>query len=64
MNRIHGINLPYFFDAYGHDLAPNAVIAMGPGEIDPMRIYAALLAARERGFARSGSGCAKAPRAS
>ena len=50
MNRIHGINLPYFFDAYGHDLAPNAVIAMGPGEIDPMRIYAALLAARERGF--------------
>ena len=50
MNRIHGINLPYFFEDYGHDLAPNVVLAMGPRKVDPMRIYAALLAARERGF--------------
>ncbi len=50
MNRIHGINLPYFCEDYGHDLAPNVVVAMGPRTVDPMRIYAVLLAARERGF--------------
>jgi len=50
MNPLRGINLPYFFDAYGHDLAPNALLRMGPREIDPMRIYRPLLAARERGF--------------
>jgi hypothetical protein len=50
MNPIHGINLPYFCERYGHDLAPNVVVAMEPHKVDPMRIYAALLAARERGF--------------
>ena len=49
MNPLRGINLPYFFDEYGHDLAPNAVLRMGPREIDPVRIYRPLLAARERG---------------
>ena len=42
--------MPYFFDAYGYDLAPNAVSGTGPREIDPMRIYAPLVRAREMGF--------------
>jgi len=50
MKPLRGINLPYFFDAYGYDLAPNALSGMGPREVDPMRIYAQLLRACEMGF--------------
>ena len=50
MNCLHGINLPYFCEDYGHDLAPNIAVPMGPRQIDAMQIYAVLLAARERGF--------------
>ncbi len=50
MSPLPGVNLPYFFDAYGHDLAPNAMSGTGPREVDPMRIYRPLLAAHEMGF--------------
>ena len=50
MKTLRGINLPYFFDAYGYDLAPNDLSGIGPREIDPMRIYGPLLRAREMGF--------------
>ncbi|MBI3769065.1 MAG: hypothetical protein HY271_11320 [Deltaproteobacteria bacterium] len=50
MGFLRGVNLPYFFDAYGRDLAPNALLAAGPFEVDPMAVYRPLLEAREIGF--------------
>jgi len=50
MHPLAGVSLPYFFDAYGHDLAPNAFLGTGPRAVDPMAIYRPLLEARELGF--------------
>ena len=45
-----GVNLPVFGDAYGYDLAPNALRGTGPRNVDPMTVYRPLLQAREIGF--------------
>jgi hypothetical protein len=50
MAALRGVNLAWFFDAYGHDFAPNAVLGTQPEKINPMQIYRPLLKARERGF--------------
>ncbi|HVN27767.1 MAG TPA: hypothetical protein VMT64_04740, partial [Candidatus Binataceae bacterium] len=51
MAALRGLNLPPFFDAYGRDLAPNAVLGRRPPELDSMKIYRPLLETREHGFA-------------
>jgi hypothetical protein len=50
MAALRGVNLPCFFNAYGCDLAPNAVLGSHPEQSNPMRIYRPLLRARELGF--------------
>ncbi len=50
MDPLRGVNLRYFFDAYGHDLAPNALTGAGPRDVDAIGIYRPLIAARELGF--------------
>jgi hypothetical protein len=50
MATLIGIHLPYFFGAYGHDLAPNLRLGTGPEEVDPRLIHRALLTAHEAGF--------------
>ena len=50
MGPLSGVNLPYFFDAYGHDLSPNVLSGTDASNLDPMPIYRPLLAAHEMGF--------------
>ena len=50
MTTLTGIHLPYFFGAYGHDLAPNLRLGTGPEEVDPRLIHRSLLTAHEAGF--------------
>jgi hypothetical protein len=47
---ILGINLPWFFGAYGHDLAPNERHPTWGSDFDTMRAYRPLIEARELGF--------------
>lgn len=50
MRSLLGVNLPYFYGAYGHDLAPNPRFAGWPVECDVFRSYRPLLEARWFGF--------------
>ena len=50
MAALRGVNFPCFFNAYGHDLAPNAVLGRRPDRFHPMQIYRPLLKARALGF--------------
>jgi len=45
-----GVNLPYFYGAYGHDLAPSARFPDWPCDFDVMRAYRPLLEAKEIGL--------------
>src|ERR1700732_3855418 len=50
MAPLSGVSLPYFFGKYGHDLAPNSLIGLGPHSVDPREIYRPLLKAHELGY--------------
>jgi hypothetical protein len=50
MSALRGVNLAWFFDAYGRDFAPNSVLGTHPEKLNPMQIYRPLLEARARGF--------------
>lgn len=45
-----GVNLPYFYGAYGHDLAPSARFPEWPCEFDLLRAYRPLLEAKAIGL--------------
>jgi len=45
-----GVNLPYFYGAYGHDLAPSARFPDWPCDFDVMRAYRPLLEAKAIGL--------------
>jgi hypothetical protein len=45
-----GVNLPYFYGAYGHDLAPSPRFPTWPADFDPMRAYRPLLEAKAIGL--------------
>lgn len=50
MRSLLGVNLPYFYGSYGHDLAPSARFSGWPCDFDVLRAYRPLLEARELGF--------------
>lgn len=45
-----GVNLPWFFGAYGHDLAPNALHLSWGSRYHPLRVYQPLVEASDLGF--------------
>ena len=45
-----GVNLPYFYGAYGHDLAPSARFPDWPCDFDALRGYRPLLEAKAIGL--------------
>ncbi len=45
-----GVNLPYFYGSYGHDLAPSARFPDWPCDFDLMRAYGPLLEAKAIGL--------------
>lgn len=45
-----GVNVPYFYGDYGHDLAPNPRFPEWPHRFEPMSAYGPLIEARELGF--------------
>jgi len=50
MGPLHGVYLPHWPGAYGHDLAPNFGLGIESSDVNPRRIYRPLLRAREAGF--------------
>lgn len=47
---LFGVNVPWLFGAYGHDLAPNGRFPTWPCEFDTMRSYLPLIRAADIGF--------------
>ncbi len=50
MRSLLGVNVPYFFGAYAHDLSRNPRFADWPCDFDAMRVYGPLLEARALGL--------------
>lgn len=50
MRALLGVNLPYFYGSYGHDLAPSARWPEWPCDFDLLKAYRPLLEARELGL--------------
>ncbi|MDQ3033999.1 MAG: hypothetical protein M3Y87_16410 [Myxococcota bacterium] len=50
MRCLLGVNLPYFYGSYGHDLAPSARHPDWPCDFHLMRAYRPLLEAKQLGF--------------
>ena len=46
MRSLLGVNVPYFFGSYAHDLAPNPRFPDWPCDFDAMRVSGPLLEAR------------------
>ncbi len=50
MRALLGVNVPYFFGSYAHDLAPNPRFPDWPSDFDAMRVSGPLVEARALGF--------------
>jgi len=50
MRALLGVNLPYFYGSYGHDLAPSARWPEWPCDFDLLKSYRPLLEAKELGL--------------
>lgn len=50
MTTLMGVNVPYFYGDYGHDLAPNPRFPEWPHRFEPMSAYGPVIEAKQLGF--------------